>query len=399
MPEVSRRTFVKGAALAGASMTAVGLSGCEAGERTGDQASGEPQVITDDSQIVSVTESYEGVDATLTPRFTWELPVGTVPFHCDGPWAALLMAPASARSVNTLGIVSLVSGALTTLMETPVKGRSYSFHDVRCSEGVYAWVEMNYRTGAWVLFAQPLANGALSGEAMQLDAGDANWEPARFTTMGSQVIWQKMPLATGSKSTESSRCLMWGIGDAESTELYKSPGRFATWPRNCEGILTITPRVRADEGTFYGLTALDLKDGGKTIDQMVMPEGVRPFEAVYMGSTFAFSVEADYGYGGRLGNMGYYIGREGGPFVSIAREPQAGIAGNGGMYLVKVRSSYYLVDTQAQTLGYLSAPDKTLEYGDFPASEGTTDLFVTYATVRGPDGLAASVQMRVFPLG
>ena len=399
MPTISRRNLVKGTALAGATMAAVGLAGCsnDADEDAGQQFSGEPQVV-DDSKTIDVTEDYESVEDVMEPQFSWDLPVGTIPFHCGGAWAALFMAPESAHSVNTLGVISLASGNWNTLIAEPTQGKSYGFHDVRCSDGVFAWVEMDYASGAWVLIAQEMSNGELQGDAVQLDKGNIDWEPARFTATNNSVIWQKMPTASGSKRAEHSHCLMWSVGDSESTDLFESPGRFATTPRTCEGILTIVPRVKADEGTFYGITALDLENKNKVLDQMVMPENVRPFEAVYMGSSFAFSVEANYGYGGSLGSMGSFIGREDGPFVTVPREPLACIAGKGSRYFVKVRSSYFVLDTDKETLGYLSAPDKTLEYGDYPASEGTTDRFVTYATVRGDDGLAAAVRLRVFAL-
>lgn len=398
MPNVSRRKFVAGTAAAGAALTAAGLAGCSTTSEEDITYSGEPQVITDESKVIDVTETYEAVDETLQPQASWTLPSGTIPFHCEGAWAALLMAPESARSVNTLGVISLSSGNWSELITSPTKGNGFGFHDVRCTETVYAWVEANYTTGDWVLLAQALSNGSLSGEVVQLDNGNADWEPARIAATGSSVIWQKMPLATGSKRSEPSHCLIWNLGDSESTDLYESPGRFATSPRICDGILTITPRVNADEGTYYGITALDLSGGNSPFDHMVMPETVRPFEAVYMGSSFAFSVEANYGYGGSLGNMGSFIGREGGPFVYLGREPLACIAGKGSRYFIKVRSSHVVVDTEAQTYSYLSAPDKTLEYGDYPASEGTTDRFVTYATVRGDDGTSTSVLLRVFSL-
>lgn len=392
----SRRSLFKGAAAATAALGALSLAGCGSDDKAG-EATGEPQVITDDSKITNVTEEYESVDNVLAAQFAWDVPLGTVPFHCEGAWAALLEAPASARSVNTLGILSLASGARTTLIPQPTKGNAYGFHDVRCSDAVYAWVEMNYAQGEWVLLAQELTNGALSGEAVELDRGDVDWEPARFTVAGGDVIWQKMPLASGSKSSEFSHCYAWAFGDAKARDLCESPGRFATWPRVSGGYLTIAPRVNPEEGTFYGITAIDLSNK-KTVDQLVMPQNIRPFEAVYMNGTFAFSVEANYGYGGSLGNMGTFIGREGGPFIYLSREPLACVAGKGSRYLIKARSSHFVVDTEAQTYAILPAPDKAIDYGDYPASEGETDRFVTYSTVRGEDGLPAAVQVRVFPL-
>ena len=74
------------------------------------------------------------------------------------------------------------------------------------------------------------------------------------------------------------------------------------------------------------------------------------------------------------------------------------VAGKGNRYLIKARSSHFVVDTEAKTYAILPAPDKATDYGDYPASEGETDRFVTFATVRGDNGLPAAVQVRVFPL-
>lgn len=394
---VSRRTLFKGGAAATAALTVISLVGCDS-DGEGSAVSGEPQVITDDSKIINIIDDFENVDNTLTPQLSWDVPLGTVPFHCEGAWAALLEAPASARAINTLGIISLASGSRATLVPEPIKGKTYGFHDVRCSEQVYAWIEMDYATGDWVLLAQELENGVLVGEPVELDDGTTDWEPARFTVTGNSVIWQKMPFASGAKRAEYSHCYLWSVGSLKGKDLYESPGRFATWPRVSDGYLTIAPRVNASEGTFYGLTALDLQNNNKVAAQLVMPETVSPFEAVYMGSSFAFSVEANYGYGGGLGNMGTFIGNAGGPFTYLSREPLACVAGNGTRYLIKAQSSHFVVDTEAQTYAVLAAPDKSLDFGDYPASEGTTDRFLTYATVRGDDGLPAAVQLRVFSL-
>lgn len=394
---VSRRSFIVGGAVAaGATMASINLSACSKNESKG-KDEGEPQVITDDSKIINVIGEYKNVDAGMAAQFAWDLPLGTVPHHCEGAWAALLQAPESARSINTLGIISLASGARATLVERPTQGDQFGFHDVRCSEGAYAWVEMNYRTGDWVLIGQQLVNGQLTGEPTKLDSGNADWEPPRIAASGASVIWQRMPLATGAKRSEFSHCYRWSVGDDEGEDLFESPGRFATWPRISNGVLTIAPRVRAEEGQFYGLTAIDLSDGSQ-IDRLVMPKAVSPFEAVYMEGTFAFSVEANYNSGGSLGKMGTFIGSEGGPYVFLSREPLACVAGKGSRYVIKAQSSHFVVDTEAQTYAVLIAPDKSLDYGDYPASEGVTDRLVTYATVRGDAGLPAAVRLRVFPL-
>jgi len=394
---VTRRTFVAASAAAtAATAAALELAGCSSSTTTHD-TTGEPQVITDESKIVDVLSDYESADANLEAQASWDLPLGTVPIHCGGSWAALLMAPASAKAVNTLGALSLSSGSPVTLVSEAASGTAYGFHDVRCSDGAFGWVEMNYGTGDWVLMGQAFSAGQLTGLPVQLDQGNADWEPPRLTATGSSIIWQKMPFASGSKRAEKSHCYRWTVGDDGGEKLIESSGRFATFPRVSNGVLTVAPRVNADEGVYYGLTAINLSDGS-TVDQLVMPQTVSPFEAVYMDNTFAFSVEANYSSGGSLGNMGTFIGREGGPYIYLSREPLACVAGKGSRYFVKAQSSHFILDASAQTYAVLTAPDKTLEYGDYPASEGIVDQFVTYATVRDDTGLPSLVRVRAFAL-
>ena len=398
---LTRRRFVGGtAATAAVAATAAALSGCADVSSDGSALtySGESQVI-DDTQVVDVTDEYEYVDDTgLSALYTWSLPLGTVLFHCEGSWAAAMFAPESAVNVNTLGVVSLATGTATTLLTDPLLGSGYAFHDVRCGSGVFAWVEEDYAAATWTLYGQCFSAGLLTGSPVELDSGDEDWEPAKFTCTGSSVIWQKMPFASGAERTSYSHCYRWTVDATASEELYESPGRFATSPRVTDGILTIAPRVLEDEGTYYGMTAIDL-DTLATLDQLVMPSSVKPFEAIYMNNLFVFAVEANYGYGGSLGNMGSYIGREGSTYITLSREPLAWAVGDGGSrYFIKVKSSHYVVDTEAETYSVLTAPSDSLDYGDYPASEGLCTLFATYSTIRGDDGSPASVTLRVFDL-
>ena len=118
-----------------------------------------------------------------------------------------------------------------------------------------------------------------------------------------------------------------------------------------------------------------------------------------MGDAFAFSIEANYGIGGLLGNMGTYIGSGDGQFVALPREPAADVSGKGGVYLVKTLASHLIIDTNAQTYSTLVAPNRALDFGDYPASMGTTSTFVTFATVKDQDtGYPSSVTVRAWSL-
>ena len=159
-------------------------------------------------------------------------------------------------------------------------------------------------------------------------------------------------------------------------------------------------RVRNSEGLYYGVTCYSLADDLQTVvDQLVMPESVRPFHAVRMGDVFALSVEASYGSGGLLGGMGTYIGTASGDFITVPLEPYANICGSKNKMVIKSRSSYYVVDTQKRSYSFLSALDRSVDYGEYPARVGETDTFVTYATIKNADtGYPAYVTVRAYQM-
>lgn len=395
---ITRRRFTLGGiAAAATAAVASTLSGC-GGSKGSNDTSGEPQVIKDDSKIVSVLEQYKSADVSLEPESTWTLPLGTLLYHCEGTWAAAIMAPESAQHANTLGVLSLLSGELTTLIDTPVRGGLYRFYDARCSDSVFAWVEMDYAASKWVLMAQSLSAAKLSGKPVKLDSGNKDYDPPLFTVTSSSVIWYKMPSTTGSKTAAPSHCYCRSLSDSSATSIWKSTGRFACRPRVSSGVLTISPRVRNSEGVYYGLTALDAANNFNRVAQLVLPTAVKPFELEYMNGKFVFSIEAAYDGVGSLGKMGTFIGKEGGPYIYLSREPLASVAGKGSKYFIKSQSSHFLVDTNAKTYGTLLSPDRSLDYGDYPASEGTTDRFLTYSTIRNDQGIPESVTARLFSL-
>ena len=171
---ISRRGFVLGGAAAGAATV---LAGCSKKTGTSDDAAGEPQVIKDDSKIISITDEYEAVDIDLEPAASWTLPLGTLLYYCDGDYAAAMMSPASALHANTLGVLNLGDGSLTTLIEDPIEGTGYAFYDVRAGDGVFAWVEMNFANSSWKLYAQNLSGASLSGDVVELDRGGKDYDP------------------------------------------------------------------------------------------------------------------------------------------------------------------------------------------------------------------------------
>lgn len=395
---ITRRGLFRGLAFAGAATAVVSvLPGCAHSDA---DTTSEP-VVADEGSATNVLDSYSEADLSLTEGSTWSLPLGTVLHVGEGTYVAATRAGASATPMVRACALSTQDGQLSEVVAKPVgDGSNLVIYDARCSDAVYAWVELDLMSHAWSLYASGFSNGALTGSTTTLWQADANYDPALFACTGDAVIWQVMPSTSGDKTSEHSMCYVWHTGDSSATAAVDSPGRFATAPAVSAGTVTLTPRVRADEGTFYGITAYSLdNDLSQTVDQLVMPETVRPFHAVRINDRFAFSVEASYSTGGLLAGMGTYIGSGSGPFVTLSREPAAEMAGKGDRLIIKSRASYFVIDTSSDTYSVLPAANRCIDYGEYPAREGETDTFVTFAAVKDADtGYPSSVTVRTFEL-
>lgn len=397
---LTRRGLFRGLAFAGATAAVVSvLPGCSHSDDDGEDTS-EP-VVVDSSEATNILESYSEADLSLEEGSTWSLPLGCVLRAGEGAYLPVTQAGSSSAPVVKGCALSTSDGQLQEVVSKPVgEGNNLVIYDVRCSDSVYAWVELDVLTHAWAFYASDFSDGAISGTATTLWQADSNYDPPLFSCTGSSVIWQVMPSTSGSNTSEHSRCYLWHKGDSSAKAVVDSPGRFATPPAVSDGVVTLAPRVRASEGVFYGITAYSLdNDMASTVDQLVLPETIRPFRAVRMGDKFAFSVEANYSSGGLFASMGTYIGSSSGPFLMLSREPAACVAGKGQTYVIKSRASYFVIDATASTYSVLSASNRCIDYGEYPAREGTTDTFVTFATVKDADtGYPTSVTVRTFDL-
>lgn len=395
-PSLSRRTFLRSVGVATAAGAAISvLPGCTNPEQ---REVPEP-VVVDAEKAISVTEEYEEGDLDLKERETWSIPLGSVPHVAEGTWAAVTQAGASASPMVKGCALSLKDGSFVeVLADTRGDNHTFVLYDVRCSDSVYAWVELDVLTHDWVLYAASFSDGSLGADATTLWKGDANYDPPGFVCTGKSVLWQITPTLTGDKTTEHSFCYLWKLGGTDAQAVVESPGRFPIAPSVSGDLVILAPRVRADEGVFYGVTAYSLDDDLATVvDQLVLPQTIKPFYATRIGDRFVISIEASYSSGGMFGTMGTYIGPADGPFVCLSREPSANVAGNGDIFVVKSRTSYFVINVRKSTYAILGAANRCLDYGEYPVSTGEVDEFVTFATVKAEDsGYPDSVTVRSF---
>lgn len=406
---ISRRTFLRGAAATGIGTIAVSaLASCG---RSGSGESGDPVVVDSGSATYvlgsgNIQGSYQqasddnGGTSSLGDVGTWTIPLGCVLRPSEGVWKAYLAPGEAASPMAVAGAFSTASGKALTFVKAAQAGGNYVVFDAQCSDTVFAWSELDIVSRDWKLFAAAINKDGTLGTPSSLWEASADYDPPQVVCSGSSVLWLVMPATGGSKVTENSSCYLWRLGATSADEVVRSQGRFACPPSVSDGMVTLTPRVRVNEGRFYGITAYPLDNKlASTTAELVLPQSVQPMHAVYMDGVFAFSIEANYGTGGLLGNMGTYIGNGSDPFVVLPREPAAQVSGKDGVYLVKTLASHLIVDTNAKTYATLVAPNRALDYGDYPASMGTTSQFVSFATVKDEDtGYPSSVTVRAFSL-
>lgn len=397
-PRLTRRSFFKTAAAGTAVAAAVGvLAGCT---HSADEPTADPVVVDEDS-AEDILSTFEEGDVAPEAESTWSLPLGNVLHPGEGAWLAVTTAGSSATPMVKASALSTSSGELVEVVSEPVGASTTTvIYDTACSDSVYAWVELDYVTRTWTLYAAPFSDGALSGDPSTLWEGDADYDPAPFAVSGGRVIWQVMPATGGSKTSEHSFCYLWHVGDTEAKAVVESLGRFATAPQVSGDVVVLAPRVRSDAMVYYGITAYSLSDDLATqVDQLVMPQNVRPFRATRVGERFLVSVEASYSTGGLLGQMGTYIGTASDGFFRLNREPSECGCGKGDLFVIKSTSTYLVIDLDKRQYASLPSADRIVDYGEFPARTGECDLFVTFSTVKDADtGYPASVTVRTFRL-
>ena len=401
---VTRRGLIKGTAAVGATAAVASvLAGC----RSSDEGANEP-VMVDSSAADYVIDPntnesrFDSKESSLSPAYTWDIALGSV-LHptSDSTWIPMTCAGSSAMPMVRASALSITTGAVVDVVATPhtEPADNVVIYDVRCSDSVYAWAELNLLTRAWRLYAARFEGGEITGSTTTLWEASADYDPPRFAVAGTLVIWYVMPSASGGKSGERSFCYQWRVGDDKAHAVIDSPGRFDGSRAPSGSTVRGVPRANPDSGVFYGITALSLDNLSNQVDQLVLRATVKPLSAVRMGEKFAFSIEANYASGGLLGQMGTYIGSSDGKFVALSREPFADVSGKDGLYFVKSSTSYFVIDTKERSYQVLAAQNRSVDYGEYPASVGEGSLFVTYSTVKHEStGRPTSVTVRAFAL-
>lgn len=397
-----RRTLIKGAlglgGLATAGSVVSSIQGCAKDAASQDLVA--PAQV-EEKDAVQVMDDYSYVEGApnLTEAGRWQVALGTVLYPSEGNWIAATLTGDTPYPPVSAGAFSVSAGSLSTVVDKPRSGGSnFVIYEARCSDAVYAWVELDVVSGDWRLYGSAFSNGALTGNPQELYSGDKDWDPPQLVCTGNQVIWYVMPVAGGAKTSEDSTCYLWKTGQSKGEAKIVSHGRFACAPTVSEGQLVCVPRDDRDGAVHYAIRSYRLSDDLATSqDELVLPQSIKPFSAVRLGGRLAFQIEANYQSGGLLGKMGTYLAQDDGSYLAVSREPSAPPAGSDTTCIVKNRASYVVADVANATYGTLAAEDRSVDYGEYPARLGTCQDFITFATVKDPStSYPSAVVVRAF---
>ncbi|MDJ1650109.1 MULTISPECIES: Tat pathway signal protein [Gordonibacter] len=340
-------------------------------------------VDDEESPFTKLDDTAERVE--LAGRY--ELPYGTLLWATGDDVAACLLPNDTAKPLVHVGILSLGSGDLTTVLEQAVgQDDGFDVYDARATASGLVWTEANILEGIWRVYAARLSGGTL-GEPQLLDEGDSDWETPTIAAAGSHAFWQVLPKVNGPYSTEDSLVKRAAFGAAEAEVAYTSHGRLCTPPYALANGVVITPRADTS-GTYYQLTLLDA-DSGEVRDTMVLPRAMRPLEAGYGDTGFTFSFDAWYQYGDGISHIGTYTPLEGvsdgnysgAPWFCYSRTPSAAPAWCGGAFMVKSTRTVNGIDLATKQYFLIEPENGADDYGEYLASTGSNNVVVTYANI------------------
>ncbi|MCI8468736.1 MAG: Tat pathway signal protein [Eggerthellaceae bacterium] len=407
---LTRRHFLYGAAGL-AALVAVGAGGYAATKAAGSRSNGLATLKVPEDAVFTSEDCEQIEDASSVMRMTAskELPYGSLVWANDDTVAACLMPTDQARPLATVGLLSLASGTVNTVVKQAVgQDEGFEVYDVRANARGIVWAEADIMDGLWRVYAAA-SDGTSISEPALVDEGTTDWEMPTLAASGDYAWWQVLPRLDGPSKNEPSTLRRARFGSSEVEQVYSSNGRMSCPPSAVADGVVITPRA-ATSGTYYQLTRLDAATAEVT-DAVVLPNAMRPLEAAYGPTGFNFAFDAIYNYGDGIKNLGTYvpaapvsvdaapIEEEGdgsslrtidaagaaaysaAPWFRFPRTPTAAPAWCGRWLMVKSTKAVCGVDPQTRQYFMLDVQSGADDYGDYLASTGSASRVVTFSNI------------------
>ena len=388
---LTRRGFLYGALGVGA-VAVVGAGAAAAVAITDSQEEEEEITVLEvpETEVTNIDEfgNAEKSNDHVSLVQSINLPFGSLVWANSSSIAAcLLPTEESASPLTQAAILSLTSGDYSVVLEQAVgQEDGYDIYDIRANTNGIVWTEANIFRNTWRIYAATYNEGSM-GEPILLDEGDNEWETPTLVASATSAFWQVLPSLSGTHTAEDSLLKRARFGSANVETIYSSTGRMSTPPYGLENRVVITPRTNTSR-VHHQLTLLD-SESGDVLDKVVLPAGMKPLEAGYTDNGFTFSFEGSYDYGEGIADMGTYTpmaaatpqNYNGLEWFHFARVPSAAPAWCGKYLIVKSLTSVIGVDLASNTYFAIDVETGSETYGDYLATTGIHDRFVTYTGV------------------
>lgn len=383
---VSRRGFLYGAIGVGAA-AAVGVGAAAYMATSASSGEDVPTLKVPNDALVSLADLdvLENPDFKVQLLATHDLPYGTLVWANDGALAACLLPTETGSPLTQVGILWFGTGEVSTVLEKAVGSTEhYEVYDVRANSNGIVWTEADVLEGSWRIYSAKMENNVLGQPALMEEGGSESDTPT-LAVAGDQAFWQVLPKAPATRENVS-RLMQASFGSSSVSCALEAPRRMGTPVYGGEDGVTVTPRLDSPT-VYYQLTHIDAKSGSVT-DTLTLPQGMTPLEAGYGQHGFMFSFSNIYNYGDGISNLGTYTPytKPAGDYDSVkwfgfARTPSAAPAWCNDLLIVKSSYSVCGVDLSEGSYFAIDVDNGADTYGDYLASTGTRDTFVTFANI------------------
>ena len=388
-PLVSRRRFLYGAIGAGVAAAAgIGALAYTSSQDAEDATISYLDAPADALSTISDFEVMESYEGAVQKVGEFDLPYGTLIWANDPAIAACLLPTETGTPLTRVALLSLASGSYTPVLERAVGSRDgFEIYDVRANAKGAIWTEANILQGAWRVYAARVADGGTSlGEPVLLEEGADRYDTPTIAVAGSRALWLVNP-KPADEDMPTARLMGATFGKDDTDVMLESKRRMSTPPYAYGDTITVGPRADSPS-VYYQLTNLDAETG-EVRDTLTLPHAIKPLEACYGKTGFMFSFPDIYDYEGAIANLGTYLPRATPPdgnynaarWFDFARTPTAPPAWCKDLLIVKSTYSVCGVDLQRGTYFAIDVEDGADTYGEYLASTGEGDTFVTFTNI------------------
>ncbi len=373
----------------------------------------EDAVITLDgfNQVHDPEELYQVSDVA-------KLKTGTQLFSSGANLAAAFMTGESASPLSSVQLVDYSSGNTYDVLPKAISSDSgFEIYGAYASDSMLAWVESNYLTSEWKIYAADIATTQNSkqlrdddglyytkttneysiGEAVQVGAGTIDTQTPNVCVIGNNIYWIEQPPADSSTKNSRDSQLKVSAGRSAATVIYTSPGRFNAGIEISADILTVMPRAQSSSNVYYQMTAISSLTS-QVVATQVLPRSFAPSSAIYMQNNFAFCIGASYNYGGGIANVGTYYPSTDGKWMRLTRQPVTAPGLSGGWLFSKSGGRTAFVDMQNKRYFTVNAPSNAQDYGDYSVCKGELDILYNYSSISNASTNEKYVQLRKIEL-